>query len=150
MTTSIPTITIVGNLVADPELRFTASGKAVASLRVAVSERVKDGDQWKDGDSTYWRVSAWDGLAEHIGDSLAKGQRVIVMGRVASRTWETKEGEKREQMEITADAVGPDLKWATAKVERVGKGGSSRSSTPADDPWSASSKGLDDLAEIPF
>lgn len=147
------TITVVGNLTADPELRFTASGKAVASLNVAESQRVKDGDQWKDGDTTYWRVTAWDGLAEHIGDSLAKGLRVIVTGRVASRTYETREGEKRTVYEITADAVGPDLKWATAKVERTGKGGGGGRQTSSDDPWAAGSKGLDTLQmsdEVPF
>lgn len=141
-------ISIVGNLTADPELRFTKSGKAVASLNIAVSERVKDADgTWKDGEATFWRCTAWDGLAEHIGDSLAKGQRVIVMGRVASRSYETREGDKKVAYEITADAVGPDLKWATAKVERVGKGGNVRTLTPTDDPWAAGSKGLD---EIPF
>lgn len=143
------TITVVGNLTADPELRFTKSGKAVASLNVAESQRIKDGDTWKDGDTTYWRVTAWDGLAEHIGDSLAKGQRVIVTGRIASRTYETREGEKRTVYEISADAVGPDLKWATAKVERTGKGsGGGRSAS--DDPWAAGAQGLTDLAEIPF
>lgn len=147
------TITVVGNLTADPELRFTASGKAVASLNVAESQRVKDGDQWRDGDTTYWRVTAWDGLAEHIGDSLAKGLRVIVTGRVTSRTYETREGEKRTVYEITADAVGPDLKWATAKVERTGKGGSGGRQSASDDPWAAGSKGLDTLQmsdEVPF
>ena len=144
------TITVVGNLTADPELRFTASGKAVASLNVAESQRVKEGNEWKDGDTTYWRVTAWDGLAEHIGDSLAKGVRVIVTGRVASRTYETREGEKRTVYEITADSVGPDLRWATAKVTKAGKGGSSPRQTAADDPWAAGTVGLDDLAEVPF
>jgi single-strand DNA-binding protein len=143
-------ITVVGNLTADPELRFTKSGKAVASLNVAESTRVKEGDTWKDGDTTYWRVTAWDGLAEHIGDSLAKGQRVIVTGRVASRTYETREGENRTVYEISADAVGPDLKWATAKVERTGKGSGGGRSTASDDPWAAGAQGLTDLAEIPF
>ena len=140
-------LTIVGNLTADPELRFTASGKAVAKLRVAVSERRKAADgTWEDGDSTFWAVTVWDRLAEHAGDSLAKGQRVIVVGRVASRTWETKEGEKRTDYEITADAVGPDLKWATVKVERASKGGP-RATPPADDPWAHGAVGLD---EVPF
>jgi single-strand DNA-binding protein len=140
-------IAIVGNLTADPELRFTASGKAVAKLRIAVSERVKDTDgTWKDGDATYWSVTVWDRLAEHAGDSLAKGQRVIVMGRVASRTWETREGEKRTDYEITADAVGPDLKWDTVKVSKASKGGP-RATPPADDPWAHGSVGLD---EVPF
>jgi single-strand DNA-binding protein len=140
-------IAIVGNLTADPELRFTASGKAVASLRVAVSERRKAADgSWEDGDATFWKVTAWDGLAEHIGDSLAKGQRVIAIGRVSSRSYETREGEKRTDYEITADAVGPDLKWATVKVEKAGKGGGN--ATPAkDDPWAHGALGLD---EAPF
>ena len=142
-------ITIVGNLTADPELRFTASGKAVASLNVAVSKRVKDGDTWKDGDTTYWRCTAWDGLAEHIGDSLAKGQRVIVVGQVSSRTYETREGEKRTVYEIAVEAVGPDLKWATAKVERVGKGSGSGRKAAQDDPWAAGSIGLEP-SEVPF
>lgn len=142
-------ITVVGNLTADPELRFTASGKAVASLNVAESTRVKDGDTWKDGETTYWRVTAWEGLAEHIGDSLTKGVRVIVTGRVASRTYETREGEKRTVYEITADAVGPDLKWATAKVERTGKG-RGRASAASDDPWAETAKGLNQSAEVPF
>jgi single-strand DNA-binding protein len=141
-------ISIVGNLTADPELRFTASGKAVARLRVAVSERVKDTDgTWKDGDATYWSVTVWDRLAEHVGDSLAKGQRVIAIGRVASRTWETREGEKRTDYEITADAIGPDLKWDTVKVSKASKGGGKATPPAADDPWAHGAVGLD---EAPF
>ena len=140
-------IAIVGNLTADPELRFTASGKAVAKLRVAVSERVKDTDgTWKDGDATYWSVTVWDRLAEHAGDSLAKGQRVIAIGRVSSRTWETREGEKRTDYEITADAVGPDLKWDTVKVSKASKG-AAKAAPVADDPWAHGSLRLD---EVPF
>jgi single-strand DNA-binding protein len=140
-------IAIVGNLTADPELRFTASGKAVAKLRVAVSERVKDTDgTWKDGDATYWSVTVWDRLAEHAGDSLAKGQRVIAIGRVSSRTWETREGEKRTDYEITADAVGPDLKWDTVKVSKASKG-APKAAPAADDPWAHGSLRLD---EVPF
>lgn len=145
---SKPILTIVGNLTADPELRFTKAGKAVASLNVAVSERVKEGDQWKDGETTYWRCTAWDALAEHVGDSLAKGNRVIVTGPVSSRTYETREGEKRTTYEITADAVGPDLKWATAKVTKAGKATGGFGQPAAEDPWAAGSKGLDE--EIPF
>jgi single-strand DNA-binding protein len=140
-------ISIVGNLTADPELRFTASGKAVASLRVAVSERIKDTDgTWKDGDATFWKVTVWDRLAEHVGDSLAKGQRVIAVGRVSSRTYETREGEKRTDYEITADAVGPDLKWDTVKVSKASKGGP-KATPAADDPWAHGAVGLD---EVPF
>jgi len=146
---SKPIITIVGNLTADPEVRFTASGKAVAKLRVAVSERVKDDNgTWKDGgDATFWSVTAWDELAEHIGDTLAKGNRVIAVGKVASRTWETKEGDKRTDYEITADAVGPDLRWATAKIQKAGKGGGKATPPAADDPWAHGALGLD---EAPF
>jgi single-strand DNA-binding protein len=141
-------ISIVGNLTADPELRFTASGKAVAKLRVAVSERRKAADgTWEDGDATYWSVTVWDRLAEHVGDSLAKGQRVIAIGRVASRTWETKEGEKRVEYEITADAIGPDLKWDTVKVSKASKGGGKATPPAADDPWAHGAVGLD---EVPF
>jgi len=140
-------ISIVGNLTADPELRFTASGKAVASLRVAVSERVKDTDgTWKDGEATFWKVTVWDRLAEHVGDSLAKGQRVIALGRVSSRTYETREGEKRTDYEITADAVGPDLKWDTVKVSKASNGGP-KATPAADDPWAHGAVGLD---EVPF
>jgi single-strand DNA-binding protein len=140
-------ISIVGNLTADPELRFTVSGKAVASLRVAVSERVKDTDgTWKDGDATFWKVTVWDRLAEHVGDSLAKGQRVIAVGRVSSRTYETREGEKRTDYEITADAVGPDLKWDTVKVSKASKGGP-KATPAADDPWAHGAVGLN---EVPF
>jgi single-strand DNA-binding protein len=140
-------ISIVGNLTADPELRFTASGKAVASLRVAVSERRKAADgTWEDGDATFWKVTVWDRLAEHVGDSLAKGQRVIVVGRVSSRTYETREGEKRTDYEITADAVGPDLKWDTVKVSKASKGGP-KATPAADDPWAHGAVGLD---EVPF
>lgn len=141
-------IAIVGNLTADPELRFTNSGKAIATLRIAVSERRKAADgSWEDGEATFWRVKVWDRLAENVGDSLAKGQRVLVMGRVASNTWETREGEKRTDYEITADAVGPDLKWDTVKVSKAAKGGAKAAPVPADDPWAHGAVGLD---EVPF
>ena len=144
MTTSI---TVVGNLTADPELRFTASGKAVAKLRVAASERRKGADgTWEDGEATYWSVTVWDRLAEHVADSLVRGQRVIAVGRVASRTWETREGDKRTDYEITADAVGPDLKWDTVKVSKASKG-APKAAQVADDPWAHGSVGLD---EVPF
>ena len=143
-------ITVVGNLTADPELRFTKSGKAVAKLRVAVSERVKEDGVWKDGDPTFWKVTVWGGLAEHVGDSLSKGSRIIAVGRVSSSTWETKEGEKRTDYEITAEACGPDLLWATAKVEKAGKGGSMTVGQATDDPWAAGARGLDSLDEVPF
>src|ERR671923_1125875 len=111
--------TIVGNLVDDPELRFTNTGIAVANLRVAVTQRIHQDGQWRDGDTSFLRVNVWRGQAEHLADSLTKGDRVMVTGRLQQRTWETPEGEKRSVTEIEADEVGASLKWATAKVERA-------------------------------
>jgi single-strand DNA-binding protein len=115
------TTIITGNLTDDPELRFTPNGVAVAGLRVAVTSRVKDGDTWKDGDTSYFRVNAWRQLAEHAADSLTKGDRVIVVGRLKARSWETPEGDKRSVVEVEADEIGPSLRWATAKPERASK-----------------------------
>ena len=111
--------TIVGNLVEDPELRFTNTGTAVANLRVAVTQRIQQDGEWRDGDTSYLKVNVWRGQAEHLADSLAKGDRVMVTGRLRQRSWETPEGEKRSVTEIEADEVGASLKWATAKVERA-------------------------------
>jgi single-strand DNA-binding protein len=111
--------TIVGNLVDDPELRFTSSGIAVANLRVAVTQRIQQDGEWRDGDTSFLRVNAWRGQAEHLADSLSKGDRVMVTGRLRQRSWETPEGDKRSVTEIEADEVGASLKWATAKVERT-------------------------------
>lgn len=122
---------IVGNLTDDPELRYTPNGAAVAKFRVAVNRRYKDeAGNWKDGDTSYFTVNAWRTLAENIAESLTRGTRVVVAGRLQMRSWETQEGEKRRVVEIEADEVGPSLRWATAKVERQ-----SRSSGAGD--WSA-------------
>jgi single-strand DNA-binding protein len=111
--------TIVGNLVDDPELRFTSSGIAVANLRMAVTQRVQQDGEWRDGDTSFLPVNVWRGQAEHLADSLAKGDRVMVTGRLRQRSWETPEGDKRSVTEVEADEVGASLKWATAKVERT-------------------------------
>jgi single-strand DNA-binding protein len=116
------TTIIVGNLTDDPELRFTPNGAAVANFRVAVTPRVKDGDSWKDGDTSFFRVNAWRQLAENAKESLTKGDRVIVVGRLKARSWETPEGDKRSVVEVEADELGPSLKWATAKPERATSG----------------------------
>jgi single-strand DNA-binding protein len=113
---------ITGNLTDDPELRFTQGGAAVANLRVAVTTRIKDDQGWKDGDTSYFRVTLWRTLAEHAADSLSKGDRVIVCGRLKTRTWETPEGETRTVVELDAEDIGPSLKWATAKPERASNG----------------------------
>src|SRR5215216_2234053 len=110
---------IVGNLVEDPELRFTNNGTAVTNLRVAVTQRIQQDGQWRDGDTSFFKVNVWRGQAENLADSLAKGDRVMVTGRLRQRTWETPEGEKRSVAELEADEVGASLKFATAKVERA-------------------------------
>jgi single-strand DNA-binding protein len=113
------TTIITGNLTDDPELRFTPNGVAVASVRVAVTARVKDGDAWRDGDTSFFRVNVWRQLAENAAESLSKGDRVIVVGRLKARSWETPEGERRSAVEVEADEIGPSLRWATAKPERA-------------------------------
>jgi single-strand DNA-binding protein len=115
-------VTLIGNLTDDPELRFTPNGAAVANFRLAVTPRVKDGDTWRDGDTSFFRVNAWRDLAENLTESLAKGARVLVIGQLKARSWETPEGEKRSVVEITAEEVGPSLKWATAVPERTRNG----------------------------
>ena len=111
--------TIIGNLVDDPEVRFTQTGTAVTNLRVAVTQRVQQDGQWRDGDTSFFKVNVWRGQAEHLADSLSKGDRVMVTGRLRQRSWETPEGDKRSVTEIEADEVGASLKFATAKVERA-------------------------------
>jgi single-strand DNA-binding protein len=114
-------VTITGNLTADPELKFTANGAAVANFRVAVTSRVRDGDTWRDGDTSFYRVTAWRDLATNLADSLGKGDRVLVVGQLRQRSWETPEGDQRTVTEVTAEEVGPSLRWATAKPERAAR-----------------------------
>src|SRR5690625_889995 len=118
-------ITVVGNLTADPELRFTPSGAAVASFTVASTPRTFDrqANEWKDGETLFLRCSVWREAAEHVAESLAKGNRVIVQGRLVQRSFETREGEKRTVVEMQVDEVGPSLRYATAKVTRTPRGG---------------------------
>ena len=115
--------TIVGNLVEDPEVRFTQNGIAVTNLRVAVTQRIQEDGQWRDGDTSFLRVNVWRGQAENLAESLSKGDRVMVTGRLRQRSWETPEGDKRSVTELEADEVGASLKWATAKVERSSQRG---------------------------
>ena len=165
-------LTVVGNLTADPELRFTPSGAAVANFTVASTPRMMDRqtNEWKDGDPLFMRCSIWREAAENVAESLTRGSRVIVTGRLKQRSYETREGEKRTVVELEVDEIGPSLKYATAKVNKAsrsggggggfggGGGGSapsgnSRSSEPKDDPWgsapaSGSFNGADE--EPPF
>ena len=116
-------VMLVGNLTDDPELRFTPNGAAVANFRLAVTPRVREGEQWKDGETSFFRVNVWRQQAENVAESLTKGARCIVIGRLRTRSWETPEGEKRSVTEVEADEIGPSLKFATAKVERASRGG---------------------------
>ena len=118
-------ITVVGNLTADPELRFTPSGAAVASFTVASTPRTFDrqSNEWKDGETLFLRCSVWREAAENVAESLTKGTRVIVQGRLVQRSFETREGEKRTVVEMQVDEVGPSLRYATAKVTRAQRGG---------------------------
>ena len=171
------TITVVGNLTADPELRFTPAGAAVANFTVASTPRTYDrqSGEWKDGEALFLRCSIWREAAENVAESLTRGSRVIVSGRLKQRSFETREGEKRTVVELEVDEIGPSLKYATAKVNKAsrsggggggfGGGGGSRqpaaqsgasaggASAGGDDPWgsapaSGSFAGGDD--EPPF
>ena len=136
-------VTVIGNLTGDPELRFTPNGQAVASFTVASTTRMLDKatNEWKDGDTLFLRCSVWRQYAENVAESLTKGTRVIVTGRLKQRSYETKEGEKRTVVEMDVDDVGPALRNATAKVNRVTRGSdggyNSGASAPIDDPWAA-------------
>src|SRR4051794_6128933 len=159
-------ITVIGNLTDDPELRFTPSGAAVANFTVASTPRILDKatNEWKDGDALFLRCSVWRQAAENVAESLQRGSRVMVTGRLRQRSYETKEGEKRTVVELEVDEIGPSLRFATAKVTKAARGGGGGgggsygapsgggSSAPAsDDPWStpaASGGGFSD--EPPF
>jgi single-strand DNA-binding protein len=166
-------ITIAGNLVDDPELRFTPAGQPVAKFRVASTPRFRDNatGEWKDGDSLFLTCNVWRQAAENVAESLTRGMRVIVSGRLRQRSYETKEGEKRTVYEVEVDDVGPSLRNASAKVNRVarsngsntgqgaqggqvgaraggGQGSGQGGSGQDTDPWSADSSGYSD--EPPF
>jgi single-strand DNA-binding protein len=119
------TITVVGNLTADPELRFTPSGAAVANFTVASTPRTFDrqSNEWRDGEAMFINCAVWRQAAENVAESLQKGMRVIVQGRLKSRSYETREGERRTVFEIDVDEIGPALRYATAKVTRTTSGG---------------------------
>jgi single-strand DNA-binding protein len=144
-------ITVIGNLTADPELRFTQSGAAVANFTVASTPRTLDraSGEWKDGEALFLRCNIWRQAAENVAESLTRGARVIVSGRLKQRSFETREGEKRTVVELEVDEIGPSLRYATAKINKVargngggggngggsGGGGGYGGGAPADDPW---------------
>ncbi len=147
-------ITVVGNLVDDPELRFTSSGAAVAKFRIASTPRFMDkqSGEWKDGEALFLTCNVWRQAAENVAESLSRGTRVVVQGRLRQRSYETREGEKRTVYELEVDEVGPSLRYATAKVQRMsrsssgggfgsggsgGSGGSSGGGFAGDDPWAS-------------
>ena len=146
-------ITVVGNLTADPELRFTASGAAVANFTVASTPRTFDraSGEWKDGEALFLRCNIWRQAAENVAESLTRGSRVVVTGRLKQRSFDTKEGEKRTVIELEVDEIGPSLRYATAKVNRAnrapgsgsaggGGGGGGYGASgggPVDDPWAS-------------
>lgn len=137
-------ITVIGNLTADPELRFTQSGAAVANFTVASTPRTFDraSGEWKDGEALFLRCNIWRQAAENIAESLTRGTRVIVSGRLKQRTFDTREGEKRTVVELEVDEVGPSLKYATAKVTKASRSsgdgfGGGYGTSGADDPWAS-------------
>ena len=125
-------ITVVGNLTADPELRFTPSGAAVANFTVASTPRTFDrqSGEWKDGEALFLRCNVWRQPAENVAESLTRGMRVMVSGRLRQRSFETREGEKRTVVELEVDEVGPSLRYATAKVNKVSRGGPAAEPAP--------------------
>jgi single-strand DNA-binding protein len=145
--TGEPTITVVGNLTAEPDLRFTSTGVAVLDFTVASTPRVYDREsgEWRDGHTLFLRCNLWRQAAENAAQSLTKGTRVIVQGRLKQRSFETKEGDKRTVVELDVDAIGPELRYASAKVSKVSRDGGA---TADDDPWQ--SRPADARDEVPF
>lgn len=131
-------ITVVGNLTADPELRFTAAGAAVANFTVASTPRFFDkaSNEWKDGDALFLRCNVWRQAAENVAESLAKGARVIVTGRLRQRSYE-KDGQKRTVIELEVDEVGPSLKWASASVRKADRQSTTSGYGADGDPWAS-------------
>ena len=135
-------VTVVGNLTADPELRYTQNGVAVANFTIASTPRLydKQSGEWKDGEALFMRASVWREFAEHVASSLTKGSRVVATGRLRQRSYETKEGEKRTSIELEVDEIGPSLRYATAAIQRQSSTGA-KAGIPADDSWSAPQAG---------
>jgi single-strand DNA-binding protein len=155
-------ITVVGNLTADPELRYTQGGLAVANFTIASTPRTFDrqANEWKDGEALFLRASCWRDFAEHVAGSLTKGSRVIATGRLKQRSYDDRDGNKRTAIELEVDEIGPSLRYATAQVTRTsggsgGSGGGAGGGRPqgavADEPWapSASTGGSDDVWNTP-
>ncbi|GAB3437367.1 single-stranded DNA-binding protein [Actinophytocola sediminis] len=146
-------ITVIGNLTADPELRFTQSGVAVANFTVASTPRTfdKQSSEWKDGEALFLRCQIWRQAAENVAESLTRGARVIASGQLVQRSFETREGEKRTVVELKVEEIGPSLKYATPSVNKVTRGGSGGTGgAPADDPWATAPPAGQSTDEPPF
>lgn len=148
--TGEPLVTLVGNVAADPDLKFLPSGVAVCNFSLASTPRVKDGDSWTDGETMWVRCAAWRELAENVAESLVKGTRAIVQGRLKVRSFE-QDGQKRTAIEMDVDAVGPELRFATAKVSKVQRsdGNGGQQSRPAARPQRGSAPTTDPWADVP-
>lgn len=155
-TSNETTITVVGNLTADPELRYTQNGLAVANFTIASTPRTFDRalNEWKDGDALFLRASCWREFAEHVAGSLTKGSRVIATGRLKQRSYETKEGERRTAIELEVDEIGPSLRYAMVQVTRASLSAASTNPRSIHDPveqWSATAPPAEDYSgEVPF
>ena len=151
----LPTVSGEFRVVADPELRFTPSGKAVVSCRIVANSRKKEGEEWVDDKECWLNLSAWDRMAENIAESVEKGALIVVSGRLETRAYETREGEKRQSYDLHVNEIGPSLRWNAAKViktERADSGGATAPAgggepAPAADPWGTPVGGSD---EPPF
>jgi single-strand DNA-binding protein len=153
-------ITVIGNATADASLRFTSSGIAVATFNVAVTERIKDNDSWKDGSTTFFRCTAWREMGEQCAETITKGMRLIVAGRFKTREYE-KDGQTRTSIEIDVEEVGPSLRYAVAQVKKMQRTSGPAESRPAqgggnDDPWASERQSagrqssFDDSSAPPF
>ncbi len=142
-------ITIIGNLTADPELKFTASGQALAKFTVASTPRMfdRESNQWKDGTSTFFRCAAWRTLAEHVAESLGKGSRVVLSGRIRQHDWQTPEGENRSMLAVEVDEIGASLRFTTVTIngKRTNSG-----AAPSGDPWNTGDNRPEPGNEPPF
>ena len=138
------TLTLIGNLTGDPEVRFLDSGAAMAKFTIASTPRTfdKNANEWKDGEAMFLNCTAWRQMAENVTESLTKGTRVVVTGRLRQHHWENEQGEKRSMFQLDVEEIGPSLKFATAKVTRAGRSsnGTSNGAALADDPWATASR----------
>lgn len=146
-----PSVTITGNLTADPELRFTATGQAMASFTVAATPRYRDNGsgEWKDGETWFVRCTAWRDLGSNIAECLTRGTAVVATGRLRSRSWEADDGAKRSAVELTVDDLGPSLKRATAKVVKTTRERPATDGQPPADPWAAPAPAADPAPDEP-